>query len=533
MRAEVSGDNAVLPPSIFRGTALFLFIAIFCNHACSECLTLDWSVSYDGPVSAGDIAHGLVTDASGNILVCGYEWAGAYPQRKNWAIRKYASNGDLAWSRTYNGPYGYDDEATAINVDASGNVMATGFEYYDGIFQYDNWMIRKYDEAGNLLWNRSYDGLGSSTDRAYSVATDASSNIIVAGFEAVSGQGYNCLVRKYDSSGNLLWSQSYNSPANNNDIAYGVAVDASGNVIVAGYEKRTDLGQAEDWLIRKYDSGGNLQWSRTYNSPANSIDIARSVSVDSTGNVYVAGYIKNSVISNDYNWLVLKYDTSGNLIWSRSYNSLGNGEGKAYSVAVDSSGGVYVAGYEDRSDIGQDWNWLIRKYDSNGNLHWSESYNDPADGWDIAEGVAVDGSGNVIVAGSEYRGDLGQSANWRIRKYRQIACPAVTEQPPAGPVAGEIWVSSTTGRLPVSPAANEQAVFILNLTKPGRIHVIVYSLLWEEVTVVFDGDAQAGPLELRWNGRNRKGQVIADGTYLVRFDIPGKKTAIKRVVIGK
>jgi flagellar hook assembly protein FlgD len=101
------------------------------------------------------------------------------------------------------------------------------------------------------------------------------------------------------------------------------------------------------------------------------------------------------------------------------------------------------------------------------------------------------------------------------------------------PPPGDVWIGGTSGRLPVYPGKGEEAIISLNLQEQGRLRIKVASLLWEEIATVFDGDVSAGPLGLRWNGRNQKGQQVAAGTYLVRFEIPGQKAVIKRVVIGR
>jgi len=522
-------------PPVLRWLAFLFPLLVFApGNACGECVFPRWSVSYDGPISSGDMVHGVAVDASGNVVACGYERDDYSSSQPNWLIRKCTPTGELLWSRTYAGTFGTADEASSAAVDASGNVIVAGWYTYDGMNQYINWMTRKYDGTGSLLWSVSYDGAGHQNDLAYSVAVDSSNNIIVGGYETATGQGYNWLIFKYDPSGGLVWSRSYNSPANNNDVAYGVAVDGSGNVTAAGYENRPDLGQGYNWLVRKFDAGGDLLWSRTYNGPANMADVGRAVAVDASGNEYVAGYEQRSAAGINYRWMIRKYDPGGALLWSRTYGSaVAGGDNKAYSVAVDSGGSVYVAGYEDRSDLGQNLNWLVRKYDADGSLLWSESYNSPANDWDAAEGVAVGANGDVVVAGSEYRPDLGQSANWRIREYRQAACPEAPVQKPPVPSAGGVWVSGTGGRLPVSPKSGERFVFSLNPKKAGRVHAVVYSLMWEEIMTVFDGDAQAGPLELRWDGRNKKGQTVAAGTYVVKFELPGENPVVKRVVIRK
>jgi len=384
---------------------------------------LAWTKSYDDPTNANDQARGVAVDGSGNVVVVGGEWRGDLSQSGNWLLRKYDAAGNLLWSQDYNNPGNSIDLATGVAVDGSGNVVVVGDENRTDLGQGSNWRIRKYDAAGNLLWSQDYNNPSNSDDSAFGIAVDGSGNVVVVGLEVRNdlGQSTNGRIRKYDAAGNLLWSRDYNTPGNEPDGLYGVAVDGSGNVVVVGVEWRNDLGQRANWLIRKYDAAGNLLWSQDYNSPANNIDAAFGVAVDGSGNVVVVGEEDRTDLGQNTNWLIRKYDAAGNLLWSQDYNSPSSSEDHAYGVAVDGSGNVVVVGEEWRGDIGQSQNWRIRKYDPAGNLVRSQDYNSPANNLDIAYGVAVDGSGNVLVAGVEWRNDLGQSTNWRIRKY---GCPA-------------------------------------------------------------------------------------------------------------
>ncbi|MCB9370706.1 SBBP repeat-containing protein [Candidatus Woesearchaeota archaeon] len=139
----------------------------------------------------------------------------------------------------------------------------------------------------------------------------------------------------------------------NDEEAYGIAVDSSGNVYVTGYSE----GVTSDMLTFKYDSSGNELWNITYDSGND--EWASGVTVDSSDNVYVTGESYNGA---DNDVLTLKYDSSGNEIWNVTYDS-GNDDSGAYGIAVDSSDNVYVTGY---SDNGANWDYLTLKYDTDG-----------------------------------------------------------------------------------------------------------------------------------------------------------------------
>jgi len=324
----------------------------------------------------------------------------------------------LAWFRLHDDPWGGADSASGVAADGAGNAFVVGWESRADIGQGDDWLVRKYSPGGDLLWSTAYNSAENLGDEALGVAVDGSGNAIVVGYERADVGLENWLVRKYDGAGNLVWSRTYADPdPAGYTRAYCVAADGSGNIVVAGYEKRADLSEEDNWVVTKYDSGGSLLWSRTYNDPGNGSDYPRGAAFDPAGNVFVGGIEDRADIGESLNWIVRKYDPWGVLLWSRTYNSPGNFVDEIWGVAVDSGGNVVAGGYEQRNDLGQSSNWRIIKWDGGGDEMWSATYDSPANAGDGAVGVAVDGSGNVIAAGVEARPDLGQDANWLVRKY--------------------------------------------------------------------------------------------------------------------
>ena len=93
----------------------------------------------------------------------------------------------------------------------------------------------KYDPSGNLLWEKRYKGPGNGADGATAMAVDAAGNVYVTGESGGVGSGLDYATLKYDASGNLLWEKRYNGPGNASDRATAIAVDAAGNVYVTGY----------------------------------------------------------------------------------------------------------------------------------------------------------------------------------------------------------------------------------------------------------------------------------------------------------
>ncbi len=190
------------------------------------------------------------------------------------------------------------------------------------------------------------------------------------------------------------WIARYNGPGNNSDEAHQIAVDGLGNVYVTGHS--IGSGTAGDYGTVKYNSAGVQQWAARYNGPGNSFERAFSIAVDGSGNVYVTG--RSTGIGTAYDYAAIKYNSSGDSLWVRRYNGPGNGDDEAHSIAVDGSGNVYVTGWNTGSGTNRDFATI--KYNAGGIQQWVQRYNGPGNGDDEAFSIAVDGSGNVYVTGS-------------------------------------------------------------------------------------------------------------------------------------
>ncbi|MHA2227230.1 MAG: ABC transporter substrate-binding protein, partial [Candidatus Hodarchaeales archaeon] len=117
-------------------------------------------------------------------------------------------------------------------------------------------------------WAARYNGPGNRGDGASAMAVDASGNIYVTGRSWGSGTGSDYATIKYDPAGTEQWVTRYNGLENGNDVAYAIAVDASGNIYVTG--RSSGSGTYDDYATIKYDPAGTEQWVARYNGLENS-----------------------------------------------------------------------------------------------------------------------------------------------------------------------------------------------------------------------------------------------------------------------
>jgi hypothetical protein len=307
----------------------------------------------------------------------------------DFATIKYYPNGDTAWVRRYNGSADSTDSASAITVDDSGNVHVTGYSW--GSETQDDYVTMKYYPDGDTAWVRIYNGTRNYFDRAYAIAVDGSGNVYVTGYSWGTGHGSHYATIKYYPNGDTAWVRRYYY-----GIASAIAVDGLGNVYVTG-EIEVTPGYDFDYATIKYDTDGNELWVRRYDGPGHGIDWAYAIAVDESSNVYVTGKSYGGTETLD-DYATIKYYSNGDTAWVRRYNGPANGDDVALGIALDGFSNVYVTGYSDSTGSYQDYATI--KYDSSGNELWVRRYNGPPEnGSDYAYAIAVDGSNNAYVTG--------------------------------------------------------------------------------------------------------------------------------------
>ena len=365
-----------------------------------------WMARYNGPGNSYDCANAIAIDSSGSVYVTGGSYgSGTY---YDYATIKYNSSGVEEWVARYNGPGSDWDKANAIALDSLGNVYVTGWSY--GSETYEDYATIKYDNAGVEQWVIRYNGPKNFCDCAWAIALDDSRNVYVTGGSDGSGTGYDWATIKYNSVGVEEWVARYNGPEDN-DVAWAIALDSSGNVYVTGYSDGSGTG--EDIATIKYNNAGVEQWVARYNGPGNGYDDAKAIAIDSSENVYVTGYSYGSGTGNDY--ATIKYDSSGVEQWVARYNSPWNSYDEAGAIALDNSGNIYVTGLS--YSLGAHEDYATIKYNNSGIEQWVARYNGPDNFNDGANAITLDSSGNVYVAG--YSRGIVTSWDYATIKYSQ------------------------------------------------------------------------------------------------------------------
>ena len=255
------------------------------------------------------------------------------------------------------------------------------------------------------------------------VGADSSGNSYVAGYTDATLPGStepnagveDIFMAKYSAGGSRLWVHQLGTTGS--DIAYGIAVDSSGNSYIVGRTFGTLPGSTEpnagsgDVFVVKYDTNGLRQWVHQLGTHFD--EIGFGIGVDNSGNSYVTGQQTQAPLlpgstepnAGGADVFVAKYDTDGARQWVHQLGSPQDDTGT--DVEVDSSGNSYITGYSSRGTLpgsaepnagGNDV--FVVKYDTNGVRQWVHQLGTTFD--EDGSGIAVDSSGNSFVTGSTF-----------------------------------------------------------------------------------------------------------------------------------
>jgi uncharacterized delta-60 repeat protein len=542
---------------------VFIFATI---STVSAQVSQEWARRYDGPSSGTDKANAIVVDAVGNVYVTGSSMSGGVGT-EDFATIKYDAAGTLQWTRRYDA--GSSDIAYAIAIDNSGSIYVTGGSGGSGSNQ--DFLTIKYSPAGDTMWTRRYNGPRNGKDVAYAITVDDSGYIFVTG-ESEGSTGTHGIFEdyatiKYDSAGTLKWSARYNGPAGDYDRANSVAVDRSGNVYVTGTSDGGSSGSGSpffDYATIKYNAAGVLQWVRRYNGPGSSDDEAKSVKVDTSGNVFVTGYSPGSSTFDDI--ATIKYNAAGDTLWTSRYDGPGSNDDQANALIVDKSGNVFVTGKSYGGPITGD-DFVTIKYNSGGDTLWVRRYNGSASGSDGGTAIALDKLGNAFVTG--YSTGVSTTSDYATIKYSASGVEQWVIEYTNGASAGSsdaaagifvdtlfnVYVcgmsaldyatikysqtASDVARsprdLPVSPSLlqnypnpfNPITSFEFSVPSRGYVSLQVFNVLGQEIASLVAEELSAGTYTRQWDGT-----AAPSGIYYYRLEANGHSET-KRLVLLK
>lgn len=195
-----------------------------------------------------------------------------------------------------------------------------------------------------------------------------------------------------DAQVNQEWVATYHT-----DLGYNSpkrsAIDNSNNLIIAG---TSDSGNY-DYIVLKYSSSGNLLWERRYNGAGNGSDYIHNMVLDDSGNIYVTGVSWAGPTMGKYNWVTIKYKPNGETSWVRSLNWTGNESDEPFGMVLDKDRNLIINGYGKTNSLYQQM--ITVKYNRDGDTIWSRIYLPLSNRYDIGYSLITDDSNNIYSSG--------------------------------------------------------------------------------------------------------------------------------------
>ena len=331
-------------------------------------------------------------------------------------VTKYDSSGAKQYTKQFGAAgVGGGTKGTSVATDASGNVYVAGYtgDGLDGnvMTGTTDFFVTKYNSSGVKQYTKQLGVAGRST-KAMSVATDSNGNVYVAGYttggldgNALTGN-YDFFLTKYNSSGVKQYTKQL-GVAGRDTQGKSVATDANSNVFVAGstgggLDGNPSIG-SPDFFVTKFDSNGVKQYTKQM-GVVGRFTFGESVATDTFGNVYVAGYTTGGLDGNarigNQDFFVTKFDNGGVKQYTKQLGVVG-GALVGQSVATDLSGNVYVAGYTfnglDGNTLAGNYDAFVTKYNNVGTKQFTKQLG--VAGSNTSGTVATDLNGNVFLAG--------------------------------------------------------------------------------------------------------------------------------------
>ena len=438
------------------------------NGACDPPFLTPWARLFGN--AGNDYIHDMAVDDDGNVYVAGFHTGTAdgtitTAGGSDILVGKLDSSGATQWVKFFGGTH--DDRAYGIDIDESGNIYITG-EFKSGSivfgsdtltnqgwFNSDGFLV-KLNQYGTPVWATSFGS--NKMESGIDVVVDSVQRPWVTGFFNGSTLDFGCnetilsnqggtdvFLTMFDSSGTCLgtWQPVM---SDGDELGVALAVDQKDGVYLTGTFSgvniwwwgdsilTNELEETDDVFVVKFQPGsGTAEWASSLGGQGN--DRSLSIAVDDYQRAYVTGEFKSSTIEiGQDSWtnasvpaalimadvFMVKYDTEGNPEWSRAFG--GTGTDRAESVATDSSGNSYLAGYYNSASLtlgGQTFTGtandflgkdiFVGMFQPNGEHIWSESLGGNGD--DLIYAVVPFDNSTFYLGGHTTSSDLSSGGN--------------------------------------------------------------------------------------------------------------------------
>ena len=446
------------------------------------------------------------TSDGGYILVGFTQSFGA--GRKDVYIVKTDSLGNTLWTRVYGGELW--DEGRHVEQTEDGGYIIVGGTYSYGAGDCDVWLL-KTDSLGDIIWTHTYGDWGHDQGMCVRQTPDGG-YIIVGTFYPQSSYG-DVYILKTDSLGDTLWARTYGE-MNVDEWGSSVQPTADGGYIIVGGKG----GGIRDLYLLKVDSLGDTVWTRTYGGSGD--EWGACIEPTNDGNYIIVGGTHSYGAGYSDIWL-LKVNLSGDTLWTHTFGGASYEWG--YSVQQTSDLGYIVTGCTESFGAGGEDVYLV-KMDSLGNTLWTRTYG--GGGGDRGYFVRQTSDLGYVVLG--YTGSFGAgSSDFYLIKTNTAGNVGVEETIPRS-LPNDFYL----GQNYPNPFNSITTIpYRLNTTHGRMVAVTlqVYNSLGQNVKTLVNGLQQPGWHTLTWDGKDEHGKDLPSGIYFYKLE--GEDFSLTRVIL--
>ncbi|MEO8147069.1 MAG: T9SS type A sorting domain-containing protein [Bacteroidia bacterium] len=343
--------------------------------------------------SRGDYGRAMATTVDGGFIITGQTFNS--DSLGDTYLMKTDKNGVKQWEKIIGGN-ALEGGNSIIQTTDGGYLITNHTESY-GAGDCDSWLI-KTDNTGNILWNVTYGGIGDDVGEQGIETSDG--NYIVAGIERSLDTLGNAFLTKYDNAGNLIWVKTYGGPGVEAGVRIVETVD--GGFFIAGETTTNSLG-LRDILVFRTNSAGDLMWLKNIGGAGD--EEAFGLCATNDGGYVIAG-VSTSFGSGDDDVYLIKMDDIGNKLWSKNIGGLNNDVANSIVAAAD--GGFMITGFT--KSFGDSMDAFIIKTDKFGNQHWMKTFGDK-NHLNECKWIVVCADGGYAITGSTTVKDFPDNAD--------------------------------------------------------------------------------------------------------------------------
>ena len=467
-----------------------------------------WNMSYGG--SEFDDAKTAVQTTDGGYIIAGSTFSFGEGGEDIYLIRTNPY-GDILWTKTY-GSSG-DERAYAIQQTLDDGFIIAGYTAHSGLSSADIWII-KTDSVGDSLWTKTYGN--DYIDWALSIKQTTDEGFIIAGFTHLNLLSSDVWMIKTDSFGDSLWSKTFGG--NEDDWAGSIQQTIDGGFILGGFTTDIVSSSRDCWLI-KTDSNGDSLWTKTFGG--NSDDWIRSLQQTNDGGYILSGITDSFGAGGRDAWLI-RADSIGDSIWTKTYG--GTEDDWVYtSVPVTADGGFIVGGGTYSYGVGSSDVWLI-KTDTSGEILWTRTYGGVEQ--DYASCVFQTSDNGFLIAGYTNSFSIGNEDVWIIKTDDLGYTGPYTENE-------ENLCEYNYHIYNYPNPFNPTTTISFSIPNESEVELTIYNIKGQIVKTLANNDFTQGSSSIVWNGDDEIGQPVSSSIYYYKLNINGKTEVVKKCLLLK